>query len=117
MHELRIVFNNPRAAPELDALATCRIEQKKKCAIVLRQVSECDVLTIAAIIGEPKRPIVDDFNKALRAAAMLKVRRAVLCCGREKGGILFGNKFRELRRDPVGKAFGNTPLIGMCRAP
>jgi hypothetical protein len=52
------------------------MEQEQKCAVVLRQVGERDVLAIAGIVCEAKRAVVEDFDEPLGTAAMLNVRRA-----------------------------------------
>src|SRR6185436_17510703 len=62
------------------------------------------------------RSFSDNFDKALWPTTVLQVRRAVTARGRQEGGILFGNKFRKLRRHPVRKAFSHAARIGLCRA-
>ena len=73
-------------------------------------------MPVAAIVGKAERLFVDNFDKALRPTAVLHIGRAVAARGRKEGGILFGNKFRKLRRDMVRKAFGHAARIGLCRA-
>jgi hypothetical protein len=80
------------AAPQLDALAAREIDQEQIGAVVLGQVSKCDVLPVAAIVGEAERALVDNLDEAFRPAAMLDVRRAIGRRGAEKRGVLLGDK-------------------------
>ena len=73
-------------------------------------------MAVAAIVGKTERLLVDNFNKALRAASVLNIGRAVRGRGGEESGILFCNELCELRRYSIGEAFGNTPFIGFRRA-
>jgi hypothetical protein len=47
---------------------------------------------------------------------MLNVRRAVSGCRGKKRSVLLGDEGGKLGRDLVGKAFGDAPLIRLCRA-
>ena len=111
-----IVFNHTRAAPKLDALTSRRVKQEQKRAIVFRQVGERDVLPVAAVVGKAERLVVDNFNKSLWPTSVLKIGRAVCGRGGEESGILFGNKFCELGRDPIGESISHAPLVCSCRA-
>jgi hypothetical protein len=47
------------------------------CLGIFREIALGDILPVATVIGEGKRGLVEDFDKPLRAAAMLNVRLAV----------------------------------------
>src|SRR5262249_38651358 len=59
--------------------------------------------------------VVDDFDEAFRPATMLNIRRAVSSCGGNKGGILFGDKLRELCRDGIREALSYAPVVWLRR--
>src|SRR4030095_8485735 len=75
----RIILDYAGAAPKLDPLAPCGIEQEQECAIVFGKIRKCNVLPVAPVIGKTDRAIVDDFDKA-RPAAVLQIGRAIRCC-------------------------------------
>jgi hypothetical protein len=51
------------------------------CLRVFRQISLGDVLPVAAVIGEGNGVLVENFDKALRPAAMLDVGLSVRARG------------------------------------
>src|SRR6476659_8355169 len=112
----RVVFDHAGPAPDLDALTSRRVEQEQKGAVVLGEIGERDVLPVAAIVGKAERFVVDDLDEAFRPAAMLNIRRAVSSCGGNKGGILFGDKLRELCRDAIREALSYAPLVCLRRS-
>jgi hypothetical protein len=44
---------------------------------IFREIALGDVLPVAAVVGEGDRVLVQDFDKTLRAAAMLDVGLAI----------------------------------------
>ena len=99
-----IIFDHTGSTPKLDPLTARRVEQKKKGAVVLGQVGKRNVLPVATVIGKADRSVIDDFNKAFWPTSVLQIGGATRCCRGQECGILFGDKFCELRRDPVGKS-------------
>ena len=111
-----IVFDHARATPKFYALTAARIEQEQEGPVVLGEIGERDVLAVASIIGETQRPVVDDFDKSLWTTPVLDIGSAVGRCGCEKGGILFGDEFCELRRHPIRKTFCHAALVCLGRS-
>jgi hypothetical protein len=54
-----VVFDNARAAPQLDALAARGLEQEQKDVIVFGEIGPRDVLPIAAVVGKAERFVVE----------------------------------------------------------
>jgi len=111
-----VVFDHAGPRPDLDALTSRGVEKEQEGAVVLGEVGERDVLPVAAVVGKSERFVVNDLDEAFRAAAMLNIRRAVSGCGGDKGGILFGDKLRELCRDTIGEALSYAPLVCLRRS-
>ena len=83
----RIVVDHPRLAPDLDPAAMGIVHHENMRLGVFRQIALGDVLPVAAVIGERQRGLVQHFDKALRAAAMLDVRLAIGVGGGEKEAV------------------------------
>ena len=99
-----VVFDDPRAAPHLDALAVGKVEQEQEGAVVAGKIADGDVLAVAAIVGKAERLVVDDLDEALRSAAMLDVGRVLGRHRREKRRVEFGDEGGKIGRHSVGKA-------------
>lgn len=60
--------------------------------VVFGQVSQRDVLPVAAVVGKTERFLVQNLDEALRSAAMLDIGRTVRRCGAEEGRVLLGDE-------------------------
>ena len=75
-----------------------------------------DVLPVAAVIGEGKRVLVENFDKTFRAAAVLDVGLAVRGGGGEKQAVLRCQKRGEVVVDLGAPAAALLdPRIGFAR--
>ena len=77
LRQRRVVIDDARLAPDLDAAAVRIVHHEDMRLRVLREIALRDVLPVAAVVGERDRVLVEDFDKALRPAAMLDIGMAV----------------------------------------
>jgi hypothetical protein len=84
---------------------------------ILRKIPLRDVLPVAAVIGERDGVLVQDFDKALRPAAVLDVGLAVRRCGREIEAAGLGEKAGEIFVDLAAPAAARLDMgLGLARA-
>ena len=65
-----IIFDHAGATPKLDPLPPRGIEQEQKCTVIFAKIRKSNVLSVAPVVDKAKRPVIDDFNKALRPASV-----------------------------------------------
>ena len=99
--QLGVAFDHARLAPELHPLARLIINEEKDRLGIVREITQRDVLLVAAEVGEADRPVVKHLEEAWRAATVLNVRLTVLVGRTEKSADLVADKRGEVRRDPV----------------
>jgi len=67
----------------------CIIDQEKAGLRILREISESDVLTIADVVDECDRALVEHPEEAGRAAPVLYGGLSILGCRRKEDTALF----------------------------
>ena len=96
LHQLRIVLDHPRAAPQLHPLLGGEVQDEDVRLVVLLEMTERDVLAIAGEVGEGQRLGADRLQEARRPAAMLDIGPAVGAGRGEEEGV---DGVEELRGD------------------
>src|SRR5262249_36697292 len=81
-------------------------------AIVVGEVAERDVLAVPGVVRKTQRFLVQHFDEALRAAAVLDIGRAAGGHGREERGIELGDERRKIRGHAIGKARRDALFVG-----
>ena len=99
VHQLGIVLDDARFAPDLDALPVRIVDQEQMRLGIVGQIALGDVLPVAGKIGEGDGLVVEHAQEAGRAAAMLDVRLAVSACRRQENAGLGGDEGGEVGRD------------------
>src|SRR5207237_5427721 len=97
--------------------AMCIVHHEDMGFWIFREIALREVLPVAAIVGKRDGVLVQDFDKALRPAAMLDVGLAV--CGRRRKieAVGLGQKARKLFVDLVAPAAALFDLgIGLARS-
>ena len=72
--QLGVAFDHAHLAPELHRLARLIINEEKDRLGIVREITQRDVLLVAAEVGEADRPVVKHLEEAWRAATVLNVR-------------------------------------------
>ena len=98
LDEIGVVLHHLGRAPDLDAAAVGVVDQEQEGAAVLLQIAERDVLPVAAQIGKAQRPLVQDLEEALRAAAVLDVGLSLAIGRGHKDACLGSDEGGEVRR-------------------
>src|SRR6201995_3007517 len=81
LQQRRIVVDDPRLAPHLDATAMRVIHDEDVRLGILREIALRQILPVAAIIGESDRAFVQHLDEALRSATVLDIGLSIGGCG------------------------------------
>src|SRR5215472_12599297 len=81
-------------------------------AIVFGEIAQRDVLAVPGVVRKTERFLVQHFDEALRAAAVLDIGRAGGGHGREERGIELGDERRKIRGHAIGKARRDALFVG-----
>ena len=112
-----IVFHHARLAPDLHAAAVRIIHHENMGFRILRQIALGDVLPVTAVIGKRDGVLVDDFDKALRPAAVLDIGLTVRGSRREKEAVGLGEEAGEIFVDLGAPAAARLDFcVGVARA-
>ncbi len=106
--ECGIIVDDPCGAPDLDALAVGVVHEEEKRLRVFGEVAEGDVLSVAAEVSEAEGFLVEDFEEAGGAAAVLDVGLASCIGGSEVEHVEVGQECFEVFGDggfPSSAAF------------
>ncbi len=87
LEELGVIFDESGGSPEFDAASVGVVHEEDEGFGVFGEVAECDVLFVACVVRDGDGVIVDDFDEAWRATAVLHVGLAVCGGGGDVDGV------------------------------
>jgi hypothetical protein len=97
--QFRIVLDDARFSPDLDALTARVIDQKQTNPRIFCEISLSDVLTIAGKIGKADGLVIEHTQEAGRTAAVLDVRLTLRVRGGDEDAGLRLDECRKVGRD------------------
>jgi len=110
-HQVRIVFDELRAPPDLEPLTVRVVHEKETRAIVFGEVAHRDVLAVAGVLDEGERLAVQDLQESPRSSAMLDVGAAVRARRGDVDGLALADERRARFRDLLVPAGAGTHLL------